>query len=128
MARKFFSEDEIEVLWSNPYTLKVNRTTISFTDDFKHQYKRRLLLGHVCTKIFKDLGYDLKMLGTRRVYSFDTRFKENMRLEAVSEELDTEEIVIDPEAQIARLENEVTYLRQELEFVKKIIKSVNTKK
>ena len=58
MSKKLFTDAEIEILLSNPYTLKVNRVMIVYTDEFKQQYKRRLLLGHVRTSIFKDLGYD----------------------------------------------------------------------
>lgn len=128
MARKLFTENEIEILAANPYTLDVNSTMIRYTDEFKDQYRRRLILGHICTRIFKDLGYDINILGSRRIYSFDSRLKEDMRLNIVRKpEINTDPIV-DPEAVIARLQHEVIYLRQELEFIKKIIKANNSKR
>ena len=128
MSKKLFTDAEIEILLSNPYTLKVNRVMIVYTDEFKQQYKRRLLLGHVSTRIFKDLGYDLQMLGLKRIYSFDTRMKELMKLETELKECDNQPVIVDPEAELAKLQNEVIYLRQEMEFVKKILQAANSRK
>lgn len=86
------------------------------------------MLGHNCTKIFQELGYSIEILGVKRIYSFDSRIKAKSQLTdkamVASEEM--AEQFVDKDIQLARLQNEVMYLRQELEFIKKIIKADNS--
>lgn len=86
------------------------------------------MLGHNCTKIFQELGYSIEILGMRRIYSFDSRIKAKSQLtdEAMVASEGMAEQFVDKDLQLARLQNEVLYLRQQLEFIKKIIKADNS--
>lgn len=86
------------------------------------------MLGHNCTKIFQELGYSIEILGVKRIYSFDSRIKAKSQLtdEAMVASEEMAEQFVDKDIQLARLQNEVMYLRQELEFIKKIIKADNS--
>lgn len=127
MTKKRFTTDEIEILKANPYTHSVSADAIRFKKEFHDQYRRLYMLGHNCTKIFRELGYSIEILGVKRIYSFDSRIKAKSQMTqetmAVTEEL--AENFVDKDLQLARLQNEVMYLRQELEFIKKIIKADN---
>lgn len=127
MTKKRFTTDEIEILKANPYTHSVSADAIRFKKEFHDQYRRLYMLGHNCTKIFQELGYSIEILGVKRIYSFDSRIKAKSQMTqetmAVAEEL--AETFVDKDLQLARLQNEVMYLRQELEFIKKIIKADN---
>lgn len=127
MTKKRFTTDEIEILKANPYTHSVSADAIRFKKEFHDQYRRLYMLGHNCTKIFQELGYSIEILGVKRIYSFDSRIKAKSQMTqetmAAAEEL--AETFVDKDLQLARLQNEVMYLRQELEFIKKIIKADN---
>lgn len=127
MTKKRFTTDEIEILKANPYTHSVSADAIRFKKEFHDQYRRLYMLGHNCTKIFQELGYSIEILGVKRIYSFDSRIKAKSQMTqetmAATEEL--AENFVDKDLQLARLQNEVMYLRQELEFIKKIIKADN---
>lgn len=127
MTKKRFTTDEIEILKANPYTHSVSPDAIRFKKEFHDQYRRLYMFGHNCIKIFQELGYSIEILGVKRIYSFDSRIKAKSQMTqetmAATEEL--AENFVDKDLQLARLQNEVMYLRQELEFIKKIIKADN---
>lgn len=130
MTKKRFTAEEIEILKANPYTHSISADAIRFKKEFHDQYRRLYMLGHNCTKIFKELGYSIEILGIRRIYSFDSRIKAKSQLteEVLAASEDVEEQFVDKDIQLARLQNEVMYLRQELEFIKKIIKAESSSK
>lgn len=130
MTKKRFTAEEIEILKANPYTHSISADAIRFKKEFHDQYRRLYMLGHNCTKIFKELGYSIEILGIRRIYSFDSRIKAKSQLteEVLAPFEDVEEQFVDKDIQLARLQNEVMYLRQELEFIKKIIKAESSSK
>lgn len=130
MTKKRFTAEEIEILKANPYTHSISADAIRFKKEFHDQYRRLYMLGHNCTKIFKELGYSIEILGIRRIYSFDSRIKAKSQLteEVLAPSEDVEEQFVDKDIQLARLQNEVLYLRQELEFIKKIIKAESSSK
>ena len=74
------------------------------------------------------MGVHIKILGVKRIYSFDSRIKAKSQLtdEAMVASEEMAEQFVDKDIQLARLQNEVMYLRQELEFIKKIIKADNS--
>ena len=114
MTKKRFTPEEVAILAANPFTYCVTVETIRFTKEFKEQYRYRYLQGHNCTHIFKDLVYDISILGAKRIYSYDSRVKAESVLdnEDVLKE-QAEEQYVDKDAVITRLQNEVMYLRQE---------------
>lgn len=130
MTKKRFTAEEIEILKANPYTHSISADAIRFKKEFHDQYRRLYMLGHNCTKIFKELGYSIEILGIRRIYSFDSRIKAKSQLteEVLAPSEAVEEQFVDKDIQLARLQNEVMYLRQELEFIKKIIKAESSSK
>lgn len=128
MTKKRFTAEEIEILKANPYTLSISADAIRFKKEFHDQYRRLYMLGHNCTKIFKELGYSIDILGIRRIYSFDSRIKAKSQMTEEVLAASEEEQFVDKDIQLTRLQNEVMYLRQELEFIKKIIKAENSSK
>ena len=91
-------------------------------------------------KILEDLGYDLEMFLQKQIDSIVQRIKsqaqtgygfkqgENRtrRKSDKLEKLDT--ISCDTQGTLERVWNEVKYLRQEVEFIKKIVKTENVVK
>ncbi len=134
-TKRPFTEEEVAALSNNPYTYKVTSTRIQFTAEFKEEFWQKYLKGESCQQILRALGYDPKMFGKYRVYAIKKHIEEQVNSpegihtgyrryrrnpDNVAEIED-----LPPDKAFARMQNEIIYLRQELEFIKKIIKSDN---
>ncbi len=138
---RHFTAEEIEHLLSSPHIAYVSRTTISFTSAFKEMLWRRHCEGIPSAKIIEDSGLSYDIIGRGRV---DTLLKSlrdqterglpfNDGLEPHVNKPDKKFdipkiprlpqnalIPLTPDA-IAKMAHEVKYLKQEMEFLKKII-------
>jgi len=135
--RKKFTEDEIHLLVKNPYTYRVSETTIRFTLAFKEEFLRRYQEGHSPKQIVQDLGYEVEMLGARRVEGLrDHIVKESLSEAGLHEgtlhpkiQPRSRDYTTLPEGKaIEYMQHELMYLRQEVEFLKKIIAADNASK
>jgi hypothetical protein len=129
MAMKLFTEEEQRILRENPYTLKVSDRVIFFTKNFKEQFAHLHHAGSTPREAVTTLGYDPEILGTARLsglqirmrkhdadhteYTEGTRHGSNNsnRLEAVDPNPGKDTIV--------KMQHELLYQRQEIEFLKK---------
>ena len=137
MKWKTFTPEEVRALRENPYTLKVTDKTIAFTRAFKEQFWEGLQQGKSKLELLKEMGYDPELLGSSRVegIAYHVRkeaehpegFHEGRRTHtpyALSADAASEL----PQAQALRhLQAEVSYLRQEIEFLKKVMQAENSK-
>lgn len=127
MSKKLFTTEQILALNANPNVERVSQYTVSFTEDFKKKAYRELLTGKSMCQIFKEHDIDTDALGPVRILKFqqfvndcskrDTGFK-NMRNEWHKRK--SEPIEILERKHFKELEHEVAYLRQMVEFLKKI--------
>lgn len=132
---KEYTKKELKELNENPYTLKATKNKISHTAEFKRAFWTKYQAGESPRKILTDLGYRPSMFGQKRIDSLVQRIKKQAlsgngftegsnrtkRVKIVSNEEFT------PES-FAQMQHEVLYLKQEVEFLKKIIKESNTKR
>ena len=58
-----FTQEQIEILLKNPYVESINSNTIKFTSEFKELALKKDSEGITASQIFKDAGFDLKVLG-----------------------------------------------------------------
>lgn len=133
-----YTQAQIKELKKNPYTFKVTKHKIFFTIKFKEAFWISYQAGNSPRKIMKDLGYDLSMFTQRQIDNYARRIKD----EALSPEgfregenrdkrmliKATNEEELCSAQSINRMQNELLYLRQEVEFLKKIITADNSKK
>ena len=133
-----FTAEEQETLRKNPYTLKVSESTISFTTDFKIEFWKRYQSGSGPARIFRELGYDVLLLGPKRIEGTAARIRkqasspsgfQNKSLSLSNSSLKYRNYEsMPPEKAIHHIQNELSYLRQELAFVKKIIQAESINK
>lgn len=134
---KEYSTKEIRVLKANPYTLKVTKYQLSHTAKFKEDFWIRYQAGDSPRKIIADLGYNPDMFGQKRIDSLVQKIKK----QALSGNGFTEgsnrtkrlpikktEAVFDTQQSLEQMQHELLYLRQEVEFLKKISKQDNLKR
>ncbi len=133
-----YTAKEMKLLKANPYTFKVTKNKLYFTVAFKEAFWTAYQAGMAPRKILEDLGYDLEMFGQKQIDSMVQRIKYQVqsgngfrqgenRTRRKKDELSIPEgASIESKEALADIMNEVKYLRQEVEFLKKITKTENT--
>lgn len=77
MGRGNLNEEEIHTLRENPYVVDVNERGVSYSKDFKFLFIKEYMQGKKPTAIFKDAGFDVKALGSKRIERACARWKES---------------------------------------------------
>lgn len=129
--RREFTAEEQAILKKNPYTYRVYKSSIRFTIEFKETFMRQYEEGMSPTKIVEGLGYDAEMLGKRCI---DSLYRNLQKQQASPEGLhegslrskkirpgSTDYESVPPKQALQLMQHELLYLRQEMEFLKKII-------
>lgn len=135
---KEYTTKEMKALKANPYTFKVTKYKLYFTVEFKKAFWTAYQAGMTPRNILEDFGYDLSIFSQKQIDGIVQNIKrqaldingftegENRsgrtRTGAVLSE-DTPDV--SPES-MDRIWNEVKYLRQEVDFLKKILKADNS--
>lgn len=131
-VKRRFTQEEVQTLQENPYTLSATESRISFTMEAKKRILEQYGTGKSMRQTLTEMGYDTTVLGQGRLKSI----LKNIQKEADSEaglhqgyvrqakrkQLSTEELssLGTDEVSVIKLKNEVVYLRAEVEFLKKI--------
>lgn len=133
-----YTAKEMKLLKANPYTFKVTKNKLYFTIEFKEAFWTAYQAGMAPRKILEDLGYDLEMFGQKQIDSMVQSMKRQAqggggfrqgenRARRKKDGLPIPEgASIESKEALASILNEVKYLRQEVEFLKKIVKTENT--
>ena len=133
MSKIPFTDEQIKLLRENPYTFNVTPNTLYLTKEFKKLFYKEYQDGKLPRQILEDHGYPQSILGDNRIWGIASVIKkEANRPEGFSEGTSPKMVtpVPDdtPETAIRHLQHEVDYLRQEVEFLKKISSIRNTRK
>ena len=74
MGRGNLSEEERLILKQNPHVREVN--CIMYTDEFKLHFMKEYIAGKGPQRIFREAGFDVKILGSKRIERAAARWKE----------------------------------------------------
>lgn len=130
IQRKKFTDEQLEILRANPFTSRVDYHHIWFTLEFQNLFLSRYDAGESSPEIFTSLGYDIDVVGYSRVCQYPRQLKR--RLESGKKLTEThgntkaeEPKYVDyntmpVQQSVAAMQRELTYLRQQVEFLKKI--------
>lgn len=133
-TKKLFTPEEVEILKENPYTWKVSLDRITYTQEFQRAFWELSLQGLSGTDAFRKLGYDPRILGKERVHNTTKRIRkqgnspEGIRLKPRKwmrttrkqfKAADLEKMSHKEAAK--RMQQEIVYLQQQVEFLKKIM-------
>ena len=128
MSKKIFSDKEIKELSKNKYVKNVTEKGITYTNEFKLFFIAEYEPGKSPRKIFEDAGFDIDIIGIKRVECSSFRWRKSYKDKGVlgledtrilksgrtlNRELTLEEIS-------AKKDAEIEYLKAELELVKKL--------
>ncbi len=134
---KEYSTKQIKQLMANPYTLRVTKNKLYFTKEFKRDFWVSYQAGNAPRKILTDFGYNLAFFEQKQIDSIVQRIKkqalsgEEFREGENREKRVRLKSVEEPEGNslsIEHMQHELLYLRQEVEFLKKIIKTDNSRR
>lgn len=127
---KKYTQKQIKELKSNPYTLQVSDKRIFFTIEFKKIFWKKYQAGMSPRSIFKELDYNLDYFGQKQIDSIVQRVKKEALAGEFTEgfsrinriKINEPSSDITPQ-NIKQMQNELLYLRQEVDFLKKVLKT-----
>ncbi|UJL47582.1 IS3 family transposase [Virgibacillus sp. NKC19-16] len=127
MSNKMFTEKEIEILSRNPYVKSVSSKGITYTDEFKRIFITENEKGKFPREIFTEYGFDINIIGIKRVQSSGKRWRAAYRKNGIVGLQDTRnenagrpsEKELSQEEKYARLEAQNHLLKAENELLKK---------
>lgn len=135
MRSHAFTDEEVKVLRENKYTAFVSNSSIRFTLEFKEMFLEKKKEGVPARRIFLEAGYDVDILGTSRIKNLSKRIPKEASAPCGLHEgyhihrkrpEDADYSRMASEEAMAAMQREIVYLRQELDFIKKIIKTDST--
>lgn len=135
---KEYTAKQMKELKNNPYVFKTTKHRIYYTAKFKEDFWISYQAGNTPRKILTDFGFDLSCFGQKQIDSLVQHIKKQAlsgegftegrnRQRRVPIKATEEEELSSPQS-IQRMQNELLYLRQEVEFLKKLITADNAKK
>lgn len=128
MTKKIFKEHEILELSKNKYVKNVTSKGITYTNEFKLQFIAQYKDGKNSRKIFEDAGFDIEMIGVKRIDSASLRWRNAYKDKGVLGLDDTRSLnsgrtlnrELTIEEVLAKKDAEIAYLKAELELIKKL--------
>lgn len=127
---KKYTKKQIKELKLNPYTLQVDDKRIFFTIEFKKIFWTKYQAGMSPRAIFKELNYNLDYFGQKQIDSIVQRVKKEalsgeftegysrnnrMKIKEPSDDITPQNV--------KQMQNELLYLKQEVDFLKKVLKT-----
>ncbi len=134
MNIKEFTDAEMASLLSSEYVVQVTSQFVYFSGGFKQQFYREYQAGKKPKKIIESMGIDPDILGQSRINGIKCHIFQDLRTGKGFTEITSENAAaqtgkpLTPEVKIRRLEHELAYTKQELEFVKKLLPVAGRKK
>ena len=77
MGRGRLDREEIQVLQKNPFVEDVNEIRIIYSKKFKVLFMKKYKRGEKPTEIFRNAGFDPKILGSKRIERAAARWRES---------------------------------------------------
>lgn len=140
MSRTQLTTEEIHTLRESKYIYAVTSTRVSYTKEFKQIVYDESNAGKPIREIFADHGIDPELLGKSRIYSARKHILNEYKEYGcfcegygkhssgnITENASTDKDITDSQ-RLKKLQTQVDYLSQEVEFLKKISSIRNTRK
>ena len=128
MSKVIFNDKQIKVLAKNPNVLRVSDKAITYSEEFKNKFIEENSKGILPRKIFEDNGFDIEIIGLKRIEQSAARWREKYADMGVLGLKDSRtsnsgrpllrELTVQEE--IERLKAKISLLEIENEFLKKL--------
>lgn len=128
MSKKTFTNEEIEILSKNKYVKRFSAKGITYTDEFKRIFISEDGKGKFPRSIFEECGFDINILGKKRIEMAAYRWRTAYDKEGVLGLQDTRkensgrprEKELSIEEKYERLKAQISLLKAENELLKKL--------
>lgn len=128
MSKKLFTNEEVNLLSKNKYVKNVTNKGITYTDEFKQLFILENENGKFPRQIFEDAGFDVNILGMKRIKSSGSRWRYAYKCGGANALQDTRKYNtgrpttknLSLEEKYARLEAQNKLLKAENELLKKL--------
>lgn len=128
--RRHFTVYEMEILRKNPYTYRVRARQLLFTAEFKKIFWERYEAGEEVQAIFESMGYEPLVVGYTRMHAlpqnlrkvvaagreFSDGYSNRAKKPTPTEETRQDKAILEAK----EMRHEIAYLRQHVEFLKKM--------
>ena len=128
MSKKLFNKEEIELLQKNKFVKNVTEKAITYTDEFRGVLISEYEKGVIPRKIFENCGFDIEIIGIKRVETSGKRWRKKYKENGISGLSDTRkgnsgrplerELSLDEKNERLKVEN--LLLKAENELLKKL--------
>lgn len=128
MSKKLFNKEEIEILRNNKHVKNVTEKAITYTEEFRGIFISEYEKGIIPRKIFENCGFDIEILGIKRVETSSKRWRKKYQENGIIGLSDTRkgnsgrplsrELSLDEKNERLRVEN--ILLKAENELLKKL--------
>ena len=128
MSQKTFTEKEVKNLRKNPYVKKVSEKAINYHEEFKNLLISQLEDGKTPRMIFEQAGFDIDVIGLKRIEAAASRWKRAYKTSGISGLKDTRQTKsgrrlnreLTDKEQTVKLEAKIKLLEAENELLKKV--------
>lgn len=131
MSKHPFTNEQIQLLRQNPFTYCVTANRLAFTKEFKEIFYSEYQAGAIPRQILEDHGYDPTILGMRRIWGISCKIRDQYKKyggfhegtispEITRSSSSAPHMPASEKEELIQLRHEVDYLKQEINFLKKI--------
>ena len=128
MRRKLFTDEEVAALRSNPCVYSATTMFVKFTPEFMKTMYENKIMGKPIADTLEEHGIDPAVLGYSRIQGISNHLREYASREGGFADLrdrnkkKPEQPTMEKtlEERVERLEHELAYANQQIEFLKKI--------
>ncbi len=125
LSKKLFTSEEVAAFKASPYVESATMRELVFTPEFKKIIYERIVLGEKIEKVLEEYGINTAAMGKFRVRGLQDKLEKYARREAGFERQDRSSKTDEGKAAVAekrivQLEHELAYMKQEVEFLKKV--------
>lgn len=125
---KKFSKKEIELLKKNDNIQNVTENIITYSEDFRMKFILEHLTGTLPRVIFKKHGFDVEIIGIKRVERAASRWRKLYKKDGLSGLKDSRKTnsgrsskrILREEEDILKLKSNIKFLEMENDFLKKL--------
>lgn len=122
-----FTEEQVNILAENKYTYRVSEHSLKFTAEFFRDACRARAKRISYRQFLEEHGYDPEMLGRRRIYHIGETIKGKTPGDFPDDRPVKSKLIHFDEKSDKRamkqMQHEILYMKQEIEFLKKIMAS-----
>ena len=128
MSKVIFNDKQIKVLAKNPNVLRVSDKAITYSEEFKNKFIVENSKGILPRKIFEDNGFDIEIIGLKRIEQSAARWRKKYADMGVLGLKDSRTSnsgrpllrELTAQEEIERLKAKISLLEIENEFLKKL--------